>query len=122
MADDFDFGFTIVDSEDLSPQTATTVQATVPDDFKDEIMAKLYDLENRILSSDSSGMINEHRALVEQDVATKLRDLEDLIMPLLINLKKNPEKDYIHWPNRTAIIDKQIEKIKAVTQYYERIN
>jgi len=122
MADDFDFGFTIVDSEDLSPQTATTVQATVPDDFKDEIMAKLYDLENRILSSDSSGMINEHRALVEQDVATKLRDLEDLIMPLLINLKKNPEKDYIHWPNRTAIIDKQIEKIKAVTRYYERIN
>jgi len=122
MADDFDFGFTIVDSEDLSPKTATTVQATVPDDFKDEIMAKLYDLENRILSSDSSGMINEHRALVEQDVATKLRDLEDLIMPLLINLKTNPEKDYIHWPNRTAIIDKQIEKIKAVTRYYERIN
>jgi len=59
--------------------------------------------------------------LVEQDVATKLRDLEDLIMPLLTNLKKNPEKDYIHWPGRTAIIDKQIEKIKAVTRYYERV-
>lgn len=122
MSDDFDFGFTIVDSEDLSPQTQQPVQAAVPEDFKDEIMAKLYDLENRILSSDSSGMINEHRALVEQDIATKLRDLEDLVLPLLINLKKNPEKDYIHWPNRTAIIDKQIEKIKAVTRYYERIN
>jgi|SRR5210317_417894 len=123
MSDDFDFGFTIVDSEDLGPApTSQPITATVPDDFKDEIMAKLYDLENRILSSDSSGMINEHRSLVEQDVATKLRDLEDLIMPLLINLKKNPEKDYIHWPNRTAIIDKQIEKIKAVTRYYERVN
>ena len=47
--------------------------------------------------------------------------LEKMIIPLLINLAKNPEKEYIHWPNRTAIIDKQIEKIKAVTRYYERI-
>jgi hypothetical protein len=50
-----------------------------------------------------------------------LRDIEDLILPLLLNLKKNPEKDYIHWPNRTVIIDKQIEKIKAVSRYFERI-
>jgi len=122
MSDDFDFGFTIVDSDDLSPAPVQTVaQASVSEDFKDEILAKLYDIENRILSADNSGMINEHRTLVEQDVATKLRDIEDLVMPLLLNLKKNPEKDYIHWPNRTGIIDKQIEKIKAVTRYYERI-
>ena len=121
MADDFDFGFTIVDSDDLETQPQQPIQATVPDDFKDEILAKLYDIENRILSSDNSGMINEHRSLVEQDVAQKLRDVEDLILPLLLNLKKNPEKDMIHWPNRTAIIDKQIEKIKVVTRYYERI-
>lgn len=123
MSEDFDFGFTIVDSDDLGPTTQQQViQPAVSDDFKDEIMAKLYDIENRILSSDNSGMINEHRSLVEQDVATKLRDIEDLIMPLLLNLKKNPEKDYIHWPNRTTIIDKQIEKIKAVTRYYEQLN
>ena len=121
MADDFDFGFTIVDSDDIEHTPQQPIQATVPDDFKDEILAKLYDIENRILSSDNSGMINEHRSLVEQDVAQKLRDVEDLILPLLLNLKKNPEKDMIHWPNRTAIIDKQIEKIKAVTRYYERI-
>jgi hypothetical protein len=122
MADDFDFGFTIVDSEDMTPTTAAPATAAVSEDFKDEVLSKLYEIESRVLSADNSGMINEHRALVEQDVATKLRDLEDLIMPLLTNLKKNPEKDYIHWPNRTAIIDKQIEKIKAVTRYYERVN
>ena len=66
-------------------------------------------------------MVNEHRTLVEQDVANKLKQLEDLILPLLFNLQKNPDKEYIHWPNRTAIIDKQIEKIKAVTRYYERL-
>ena len=44
-----------------------------------------------------------------------------LLNTTLYNLQKNPEKEYIHWPNRTAIIDKQIEKIKAVTRYYERV-
>ena len=92
------------------------------DSSSKEILEKLYDLENRILSADNSGLINEHRQLVEQDVALKLREVEDLILPLLINLKKDPEKEMIHWPNRTAIIDKQIEKIKAVTRYYERLN
>ena len=118
---DFDFGFTIVSSEE-SEKEQEPVQATVPEEFKTEILAKLYDIESRILASDNAGMINEHRTLVEQDVAQKLRDVEDLILPLLLNLKKNPEKDMIHWPNRTAIIDKQIEKIKAVTRYYERIS
>ena len=42
--------------------------------------------------------------------------LRSMIMPLLMNLKKNPEKEYIHWPNRGPIIDKQIEKITAITR------
>jgi len=66
-------------------------------------------------------MINEHRSLVQADVVAKLKQVEDLILPLLYNLQKNPEKDYIHWPNRTAIIDKQVEKIKSVTRYYDSV-
>lgn len=121
MSDDFDFGFTIVDNDDVTPSSNTPVQAEVSSDQMEAIMDKLEQIEARILSTDNSGMINEHRSLVEQDVAGKLRDIEDLILPLLLNLKKNPEKDYIHWPNRTVIIDKQIEKIKAVSRYFERI-
>ena len=37
-------------------------------------------------------------------------------MPLLINLKKNPDKAFINWPNREGVINKQIEKIIAVTR------
>ena len=84
-------------------------------------MDKLAQIEAKLLAVDNSGMVNEHRTLIESDVASKLRDVEDLVLPLLYNLQKNPEKEYIHWPNRTAIIDKQIEKIKAVTRYYERV-
>ena len=124
MSDDFDFGFTMVDEDDLEVSSTSTqpVQAEIPSDQIDAIMDKLEQLEARILTADNSGMINEHRALVEQDVATKLRDVEDLILPLLLNLKKNPEKDIIKWPNRTVIIDKQIEKIKAITRYFDKFD
>ena len=124
MSDDFDFGFTMVDEDDLevSPVSTQPVQAEIPSDQIDAIMDKLEQLEARILTADNSGMINEHRSLVEQDVATKLRDVEDLILPLLLNLKKNPEKDIIKWPNRTVIIDKQIEKIKAITRYFDKLD
>lgn len=120
MSDDFDFGFTAVDEAPSQPSQPTQpVTAEIPEDFKDGIMQKLYDIESRLLGLDNSTMISEHRELVSQDVATKLKDVEDLILPLLLNLKKNPEKEYIHWPNRVAVIDKQIEKIKAVTRYYD---
>lgn len=46
----------------------------------------------------------------------KLQSLEKLILPLLVNLMKNPEKEYIHWPNRVPLIEKQIEKILAITR------
>ena len=118
MADDFDFGFTAVDE----PEDRGTPTPTQPSVNNDEVLDEIKKLEAKLLQIDNSGMVDEHKALVEQDVATKLRDVEDLVLPLLYNLQKNPEKEYIHWPNRTAIIDKQIEKIKAVTRYYERIN
>jgi hypothetical protein len=31
-------------------------------------------------------------------------------------LMKNPEKEYIHWPNRVPLIEKQIERILAITR------
>ena len=34
-----------------------------------------------------------------------LDKLYNAIAPLLANLKKNPEKEYILWPNRTAKIE-----------------
>ena len=122
MSDDFDFGFTMIDEDDVETSSAPrTVQAEVSSDQMDAIMDKLEQLEARIITSDNSEMINDHRQLVESDVANKLRDVEDLIMPLLLNLKKNPEKDIIKWPNRLAIIDRQIEKIQAITRYFENL-
>jgi len=37
---------------------------------------------------------------------------------LLLNLKKNPENAYIHWPNRAPLIDEQIKKILDITRTF----
>ena len=35
----------------------------------------------------------------------KLNKLYNAILPLLSNLKANPEKDYIYWPKRTEKVE-----------------
>ena len=47
--------------------------------------------------------------------AEKFKDLEKLIIPLLIKLAKSPEA-YIHWPNRAEVIEAQLKKIIAITR------
>ena len=116
MSDEWDFGFTAVDDIPVSATEPTQpVVAQVDDEQLQALMDKMERIESLIISADDTEMINEHRQLVQQDVVTKLKQVEDLILPLLFNLQKNPEKDYIHWPNRTAIIDKQVEKILEET-------
>jgi hypothetical protein len=122
MSDDWDFGFTAVDEMPQSETTAPDpVVAQLDNSQIQPLMDKLERLEALIINNDDSSMINEHRELVQQDVVSKLKQVEDLILPLLYNLQKNPDKDYIHWPGRNSIIDKQIEKIKSVTRYYDTI-
>jgi hypothetical protein len=36
----------------------------------------------------------------------KLKKLHNAVKPLLANLKQNPDKEYILWPNRVQVIEK----------------
>lgn len=42
---------------------------------------------------------------VAQTTQQRLDNLYNAITPLLNNLKKNPEKEYILWPNRLAKVE-----------------
>jgi hypothetical protein len=44
------------------------------------------------------------------EMEEKLNTLYNAILPLLSNLKLNPEKDYIYWPNRVEKVE-QFEDI-----------
>ncbi len=44
----------------------------------------------------------------------KLNKLYNAISPLLSNLKKNPEKDYIYWPDRLDKVEKFEDLINKI--------
>lgn len=51
----------------------------------------------------------------DEEIKTRFKDVEKLILPFLYNLMKSDEP-YIHWPNRTPIIKAQIEKFLEITR------
>ncbi len=70
MSTDFDFGFTLVDEDEL-------------------------DVAQQVASSTASA----------SNTQDKLDKLYNAITPLLNNLKANPEKEYIKWPNRVDKVE-----------------
>ena len=49
-----------------------------------------------------------------QELEDKLNKLYNSILPLLSNLKKNPEKEYILWPNRTEKIEQFEDLLRKI--------
>jgi len=120
---EFDFGFSTAEDDPvtsaLTPQvTSREISEPILDRIKNleinlgEVLIILERIENAGTPLDT----DEYKALIEKDVKDKLVAVEKLILPLLVNLMKNPEKDTIKWPGRAPIIEKQIEKILAITR------
>jgi len=122
--DTFDFGFTAVESEESIVEkpvvnTAPMIDGLSAVEDKVSIILNKIDYLEEIIKA--GGGINNfdidtYKSLVEKDVNDKLKKVEALIMPLLANLLKNPDKDFIKWPNRKPIIEAQISKILAITR------
>ena len=55
----------------------------------------------------------EQLALTTQE---RLDKLYNAVVPLLNNLKKNPEKDYILWPNRLAKVEEFEDYLQSIYQ------
>jgi hypothetical protein len=84
MADDiFDFGFTVVNEDELEVAQKATKTATAA-------------------------------TATAKSTDDKLNRLYNAIIPLLTNLKTNPEKDYILWPKR-------LEKVEAFEDMLQKI-
>ena len=110
--DDFDFGFNTVDEAEVTEyETEIKSRAAeqgeiVPSDLGEKI-DKLIELRQ----GDESQMV-----ILQKKYKEQMLKLEKMIMPLLYNLRKNPEDIYIKWPNRKEVIDKQIKKIVSITR------
>ena len=82
-------------------------------DFGD-INNNLADLLSRQEAAEAE--LEKKKIEFEEFKSKKLKAVEQMIIPLLKNLKSNPTKAYIHWPNRGGVIDAQIQKILSITR------
>ena len=62
--------------------------------------------------------VEDRTAAMRSECKSKLLEVEGLILPLLNNLMANPQKEYIHWANRTERLSAQIDRITRVTRSY----
>lgn len=84
---DNDFGFSLVSEAELKKH--------------EEMLKKKVEEQSKVVAKATT------------EAQTKLETLRDMIMPLLNNLAKDPDKEYILWPNRAEKIAAFIEKVNT---------
>ena len=115
----FDFGFTTVDEDEVQ-EFESAVQEKVAKATQQETGALEAKMDKllKLREDDSSYQVlfAKRKSELEEVYKGQMKKVEKLILPLLHNLMKNPENEYIKWPGRTTIIQKQINKIVAITR------
>ena len=117
-----DFGFSAIDETEVK-QTVNenTLETTVIREVvstSNEAVTRIEAKMDQILSLYNDGKLglDSERKQMQEEVRSRLVELEKLIMPLLVNLMKNPDKEYIYWPNRKEKIQEQIDKVLSLTR------
>jgi hypothetical protein len=70
--------------------------------------------ENELEAVQQAQAVANEEASTVGELEEKLNNLYNAIQPLLSNLKMNPEKDYIYWPNRTEKVEQFEEMISKI--------
>ena len=70
--------------------------------------------ENELEAVQKTSSKLESTSTKASELEDKLNNLYNAILPLLSNLKKNPEKEYILWPNRTEKIEEFEDHIAGI--------
>jgi hypothetical protein len=92
---------------DFTPSSETSEESHK----KGNTMSDIFDFGFTAVDEDELQAVQQTAALANdaEQLATttqeRLDNLYNAITPLLNNLKKNPEKEYILWPNRLAKVE-----------------
>jgi len=111
---DQSYGFMAVNEDELKELLGGKTAPASPD----EIVANKEKLDLIMQMNSTCEGANAVKAQYDELLRAKMSEVEALVMPLLLNLKKNGDKDYMYWPGsqRVAQCDLQIQKIMNVTQ------
>lgn len=138
MSEINDFGFTAVDQDELKTKTgedagigeevAKKLEQVAKSSAGQANSAQIEELDSKVdllssLISKTLGELEDHKDNLSSiddkktlDFKDRLIECEKLILPLLQNLMKNEDKEYIYWPNRKAIIQQQIDRLQKITR------
>lgn len=70
--------------------------------------------ENELEAVQNAQAAANEEATTVNELQDKIDNLYNAIQPLLSNLKMNPEKDYIYWPNRTEKVEQFEDMISKI--------
>jgi len=68
------------------------------------------------VSEEEYNSVINKTAQTADDYKARLVEVEKIIIPFLTKLHSTGDKEYIYWPNRKPIIEKQIERIMKLTK------
>lgn len=68
------------------------------------------------VSEEEYNAVITEKADTVEEYAARLKEVEKLVLPFFTKLLKTADKEYIYWPNRKELVEKQIQKILALTR------
>ena len=71
----------------------------------------IYDFGFSLMSEDEIKIEEEKLKKVVENESYKLDKVREMIMPLLKNLMKEPQKEYIYWPDRKERVELFIKEL-----------
>jgi len=120
-----DYGFSAVD-EATFQANQDSAESTPPsideNDLTRVVLNALAPLEDKLdtlltrRNVEESDDLNLAIAQAQDEISGKVTELEKIVMPLLVNLLKTSDKEYIHWPNRAPQVQATIDKVLAITR------
>jgi len=105
---DYDYGFTGVSEEEYRKKETEADQKV--SEAEADAARKLRDASLKV------NKIEAAKDKLESGYKDRLYECEKLVMPLLVNLLKTSDKEYIYWPDRKEQVEGQIDKLLSFTR------
>lgn len=119
----FDFGFKAVSSDQVDQSKIQTEKLEQVSASSETVSQKLNQIETKleqvltVAEKKYTDRLEEKEVQLEVANEEKFKQVEQLIIPLLLNLAKDSDNNpYIHWPNRKEVVEQQVQKILSVTR------
>ena len=111
---DFDFGFTAADEDELNALMGANTEDVTSQEIQEMKEELDLILEMNSTCEGTTAVKEQYDELME----VKMQEIEQIVLPLLVNLKKNKNKDYLFWPGpqRETQCELQIQKLLNITR------